>query len=225
MNNQKATTFSEKSEIFLQILISNSAELAATASSITDVSYFMSASCSNTTENELEEALFFCFTKKTSDSDRIFFLIIQKTYSIISKLFYQLYSKLIIVGFHSECWKESIGIVIRKLNKDDYSNPESYRLISLLNCLGKLAEKIIAERLIYFAETADLLYFDQIDSRKQKSAIDAAISVLSDIEINKHKKKLTSILFMDVKRAFPNVNKSQLLETCCNLKLSSACIS
>src|SRR5947207_2195501 len=150
---------------------------------------------------------------------------IEKTYFTISKLFYQLYSKLIMIDFHSECWKESIDIVIRKLNKDDYSNSESYRLISLLNCLNKLAEKIIAERLIYFAETVDLLYFDQIDSRKQKSAIDAAISVLSDIDINKHKKKLTSILFMNVKEAFSNVNKSQLLETCCNLKLPPACIS
>jgi len=69
------------------------------------------------------------------------------------------------------------------------------------------------------------LYFNQIDSRKQKSAIDAAISVLSDIEINKHKKKLISILFMNIKKAFFNVNKSQLLEICCNLKFSSACIS
>src|SRR6266513_2313960 len=172
-----------------------------------------------------EKALFFCSTKKTSDSDRIFFLIIQKIYFIISKLFYQLYSKLIIVDFHSECWKESIDIVIRKLNKDDYFNSESYRLIFILNCLDKLAEKIIAERLIYFAETADLLYFDQIDDRKQKSAIDAAISVLSDIEINKHKKKLIFILFMNIKKAFSNVNKSQLLETCCNFKLPPACIS
>src|SRR5205814_8124686 len=112
-----------------------------------------------------------------------------------------------------------------KLNKNDYSNSESYKLISLLNCLDKLAEKIVAERLVYFAETADLLYFNQINSRKQKSAIDAAISVFSDIEINKHKKKLIFILFINVKRAFSNVNKSQLLETCYNLKLSSACIN
>jgi len=71
----------------------------------------------------------------------------------------------------------------------------------------------------------NLLYFDQIDDRKKKSAIDAAISLLSDIEINKYKKKLTSALFLDIKRAFDHVNKSQLLEICCNLKLSSACIS
>ena len=49
--------------------------------------------------------------------------------------------------------------------------------------------------------------------------------MLSDIEINKHKKKLISILFMNVKKVFSNINKSQLLETCYNLKLLPACIS
>jgi hypothetical protein len=95
----------------------------------------------------------------------------------------------------------------------------------LLNCLGKISEKIIAERLSFFAETTNLLYFDQIGGRKKKSAIDAAISLLSDIEINKHKKKLTSALFLDIREAFNHVNKSQLLEICCNLKLLFACIS
>jgi len=69
-------------------------------------------------------------------------------------------------------------VIIKKFNKDNYSDPKSYRVISLLNCLDKISERIIAERLSYFAETTDLLYFDQIDNRKQKSAIDAAISLL-----------------------------------------------
>ena len=51
-NNQKATTFSEKSEIFLQTLLSNSAELAVSASSATDISYSIPAFCSNSTENQ-----------------------------------------------------------------------------------------------------------------------------------------------------------------------------
>lgn len=128
-------------------------------------------------------------------------------------------------GFHPQCWKESIDVVIKKFNKDDYSSSKSYRIVSLLNCLGKIAEKVIAERLAHFAETADLLYHDQIGGRKQKSAIDAAISLLSDIEINKHKKKLTSALFMNIKRAFDHVNKSQLMKICCNTKLPAACIN
>ena len=36
----------------------------------------------------------------------------------------------------------------------------------LLNCLGKIAEKIIAARLVYLVEITDLLHFDQISERR-----------------------------------------------------------
>ena len=48
----------------------------------------------------------------------------------------------------------------------NYSNSKLYRLISLINCLNKIAEKIIAERLSYFVETTNLLHDDQINSKK-----------------------------------------------------------
>jgi hypothetical protein len=177
------------------------------------------------TVEELKTAIYTSSTKKAPGPDRISFLIIQKAYSIIPCLFYQLYYKLIKLDFHPSCWKESIGVIIKKFYKEDYSDSKSYRIVSLLNCLGKIAEKIVAERLSFFAETINLLYFDQIGGRKQKSAINAAISLLSDIEINKHEKKLTSVLFLDIKGAFDHVNKVQLLEICSNLKLPTACIN
>jgi hypothetical protein len=40
------------------------------------------------------------------------------------------------------------------------------------------------------------------------------MSLLSYIEINKQRKKLTSCLFLDIKGAYDHVNKSQLLDTC-----------
>ena len=49
-------------------------------------------------------------------------------------------------------------MVLKKPNKLDNTIPKAYRVISLLNCLGKVAEKIIATRLSYLAETTDLLY-------------------------------------------------------------------
>lgn len=94
----------------------------------------------------------------------------------------------------------------------------------MLNCLSKISERIIAERLSYIAETTDLLYHDQIGNRKKRSAIDAAISLLSDIEINKYENKLTSCLFLDITRAYNHINKSQLLDICSQAKLSHACI-
>src|SRR5438046_10762906 len=115
-------------------------------------------------------------------------------------------------------------MIIKKFNKENYSDFKSYRVISLLNCLDKISKKIIAERLSYFAEITDLLHFDQINNRKQKSVIDAAISLLSDIEINKHDRKLTSVLFLDIKDAYDHLNKSEMIKICKNTKFSSVCI-
>ena len=52
-----------------------------------------------------------------------------------------------------------------------------------------------------------MLHFDQINNRKEKSAINAAISLLSDIEINKHENKLISVLFFDIKNVYNHFNK------------------
>ena len=239
-NTEKAISFNDKCKIFLNTLLpansdnmTESIDPAYFAVNDTNLSEFCPESYSSNeskwkwpklTINELENAIFSSSTKKAAGSDKINFLIIQKAYSIIPQLFYQLYSKLIEVGFHPECWKEEIGVILKKPNREN-SNPKSYRLVSLLNCLGKIAEKLIAERLAFYAETTDLLYNDQIGARKQRSAIDAAISIVSEIELNKHKKKLSSMLLMDIRGAFPNMNRAQLLKTCCKLKLPRACIS
>ena len=41
-----------------------------------------------------------------------------------------------------------------------------YKVVLLLNCLRKIAEKIIATRLSYIAETSDLLDSDQMSNRR-----------------------------------------------------------
>ncbi len=47
---------------------------------------------------------------------------------------------------------------IRK--KRNWLELKSYRIIFLLNCLDKIAEKIITARLVYLAEITDLLHFN-----------------------------------------------------------------
>ena len=99
-------------------------------------------------------------------------------------IFYIIYSKLIEKGYHPKQWREAIGVILRKENtekKQDYSKLKAYRVISLLNCLGKVAEKIIAIRLSYLAETTDLLFLEQIGGRRARSAIDAALALIYDI--------------------------------------------
>jgi hypothetical protein len=138
----------------------------------------------------------------------------------VPELFYRVYSALIARGYHPKQWREAIVAIIKKSgDKRDPSTPKAYRPISLLNCLGKVAEKIVATRLGVLAEASDLLYHGQIGCRGRRSAIDAALSLTHDIQLANHKGLKSTYLLMDIKGAFNHVSKNQLLGFCKRLKL------
>src|SRR5436853_1289412 len=88
-----------------------------------------------------------------------------------------LYSKLIQYSYHPICWREATGVILKKPNRNA-SIPKSYRIIFLLNCLGKIFEKIIARRLVFLANTTNIIHFNQMDSRKQISIINAVMTLV-----------------------------------------------
>jgi len=51
------------------------------------------------------------------------------------------------LGFVCGRWRRSGGIIMRKPNKQDYRLPNSYRVINLLDVLGKVLERLVARRL------------------------------------------------------------------------------
>jgi len=140
---------------------------------------------------------------------------------VLENRFYKLYKALIQFGYHPKCWKEAVGVILKKPNRKA-TIPKSYRVVSLLNCLGKVAEKIVAARLSHTAEISDLLYTDQIEDRRQKSAIDAVLSLVHDIQLAKHEKKVISVLFMNIKEAYDHVSVNHLLKICQKLELSKS---
>jgi Reverse transcriptase (RNA-dependent DNA polymerase) len=98
-------------------------------------------------------------------------------------------------------------------------------VISLLNYLGKVSERILAQRLAYLAETSGLLYNSQIGGRLKKSTIDAVLFLTNKVEANKRLKHKTTTLFLDVKGAFDHVSKNRLLSTLKKLRLLLSLIS
>jgi Reverse transcriptase (RNA-dependent DNA polymerase) len=86
------------------------------------------------------------------------------------------------LGYHPRQWKIAKGIILRKPNKPDYSIAKAYRVISLLNCLGKIAEKVAAIEIARFYEENKLLHEGQFGSRKQRSAIDAIAKLIAITE-------------------------------------------
>jgi hypothetical protein len=54
-------------------------------------------------------------------------------------------------------WKRATGLVIRKPGKDNYTKLKAYRAISLLICMGKVFENVVAELLAEEGERRGLL--------------------------------------------------------------------
>jgi hypothetical protein len=107
---------------------------------------------------------------------------------------------------------------LKKPNKPDYSISKSYRVISLLNCLEKLVEKIVATALSNFYKEKKLLHKGQFGYRKQRNAIDAVAKLILITENAWNSKQQLEALFMDFKGAFDCVIKQQLLQRLIKLK-------
>jgi ribonuclease HI len=179
----------------------------------------------NLTQAELQSACSAKIKGKTPGPDCITQEIILNAYNAIPDTFFTIYSNLLNIGYHPPCWKQATGAILKKAEKPDYTAPKAYRVISLLNCLGKVSERILAQRLGHLAETTTLIHPTQIGGRKHKSAIDAALLLTNEVESNRRLKRKTTTLFLDIKGAFDHVAKNQLLAILQALRLPTSLIS
>jgi len=103
-------------------------------------------------------------------------------------------------------FKRSTTVIIPKPNKLAYDNPKSFHPIVLLTTIGKLIEKVIAERLQFHVVNNDFVHSSQLGSLKFKSTTDAGIVLTHIIRSGWVKNKTTSILAFDIAQFFPSLN-------------------
>ena len=75
-------------------------------------------------------------------------------------------------------------------------------------------------RLSYISQVTDLLDIDQMKGKKQRSAIDAVMTLTHDIELVRNQSNTLSCLMLDVKEAFNHISVHQLLTIMYKLQLS-----
>jgi len=110
------------------------------------------------------------------------------------------------LGYWPNHFKRSSMVIIPKPNKLLYDSPKSFRPIVLLNTLGKLIEKVIGERIQFYAIANDFIHPSQLGSLKFKSTIDAGVALMHIIQLGWTKHCVTSILAFDISQFFPSLN-------------------
>lgn len=86
------------------------------------------------------------------------------------------------IGYHPRAWKTAKAVKLRKPNKLDYTMVKLYYIISLLNCLRKMCEKVVADILSEWCEINYVLYEGQMGFRRQRSTIDTMARVISRMQ-------------------------------------------
>ena len=115
------------------------------------------------------------------------------------------------LGVHPDRWKTARGVAIPKPGKDDYSMAKAYRVISLLNCLGKIVEKVVAMLVSVHCETLGGFHPGQYGCRSQRSAVDAVGVVIAQTQEAWRRGCIVGALLMNVAAAFPSVARGYLL--------------
>ena len=117
-------------------------------------------------------------------------------------------------------FKESISVIIPKPKKPDYTVPKAYRPIALLNTLGKLLTKIIANRLQFDAAAHSLLHEGQCGGVQKHATIDAALALSDFINSNRERGWHVSACAIDVKQFFPSLNHRAVINVFAKLRFA-----
>jgi hypothetical protein len=165
------------------------------------------------TEGEIKEAIFGSSSKTSPGHSQMPYQVLKWAWTsdagwtaIVALMWHCLQA-----GYHPKSCCRAIAVALRKPNKPDYSNPRVYHLITLLECLGKILEKIVTRRLIYLAGRYNLVPNNQSGSLSNTSTVDAILTFTNDVQSAWNHGLVTSALTFDIKGYFDFVNHDRLL--------------
>ena len=133
------------------------------------------------TKDTVHKALFCQSVKKAPVSNLHNFLILRLLWDWVADRITSLATQTLRLQYHPQEWKHARGVLIEKSNKRDHTLVKFYRVISLLNCLDKVVEKLVAEQLSLFCEKYRKLHKRKMKARKHRSATDAAAILIQQV--------------------------------------------
>ena len=110
------------------------------------------------TKDLVVEALITQAATKAPGPDKINFQVLYMIWSWDKMRITNMVYHAIRLGYHFTEWKKAQGVFLEKRGKRDLSLVQSYLVISLLNRIGKVIEKVIARELSQYCKKRSKLH-------------------------------------------------------------------
>ena len=135
--------------------------------------------------------------------------MLKNTGPVACKLLLEMFNNVMSGSQVPSDWK--LGDVVLILKKPLNTNINNYRPITLISCISKLLTRLLAKRLSEVIETEDIVGLEQNGFRSSRSCSDNLFILHTAHEINKSRKILSHLLFVDLKEAYDRVDRDILL--------------
>ena len=166
---------------------------------------------SNFTFEELDILVGKLKNNKACAGDKVLNEFICASYNKLRPVYVLLFNRVLDEGIIPDSWLNGIILPIYK-NKGDLNDPDNYRGITLLSCLGKLFTSAVNNRLNKYADRVNLINENQAGFRKKYSTTDHIFLLKNVIDLHLKQKKGKKLFcaFIDYRKAFDYVWRSAL---------------
>ena len=153
------------------------------------------------TEEEIMKHLKKCRVKSAAGLDGIGYNLLRRVPQSYMTYLISFFGVCLRLGYFPKEWKHAKIIMVPKPGKD-LSLAKNYRPISLLSCLGKLFERLLAGRLSEHLEEKGLFNKNQSGFRRGKMTSDQLLRFVEESHLGLKKGQATACLFLDAEAAF-----------------------
>lgn len=143
-------------------------------------------------------------SKTPSPLDKILNEYIKATKEVLIPVYCKLFNCVLETGLIPQSWLEGFIVPIFK-NKGDSKDPNNYRPITILSCLGKLFTSILNQRLTTYLDDNNIMDENQAGFRQGYSCSDQIFTLHFLVEILKKRRKKLFCAFIDFSQAFDNL--------------------
>ena len=153
------------------------------------------------TVGELRENLARCKNKSAPGLDGVRYSVIKRIPDAYLGEIAKVLCSCLKLGYFPSAWKTAKTILIPKPGKDT-REAKNFRPISLLSCLGKLLERILARRISRYMEEKNLFTNSQSGFRSNHMTAEQLLRLSEQCHTAFKKKQVVASLFLDAEAAF-----------------------
>lgn len=157
-----------------------------------------------TTPKEISSILRSLKNKKAPGLDKIPNIALKNITKKAKILLTKIINAILKFGIFPLCWKSASIVPVFKPGKNP-NLAESYRPISLLSSISKIAEKVILNRINKFLNQNNIIQNEQFGFRKGLSTDHALIRIAEKIQTSFNEDKSTVAVLLDKEKAFDSV--------------------